>query len=173
MDLCWVSCYDCTKESLLVPGSGESESFGLVAGCEWGGGPTLSLEETESWINVCAGRLRRACHAETGEGVQKEVAQMWTNEMGSVKWAGAQGALDIECEEVLWNVRAWLGEFHCLWLQQRPGHEIEVGPAAGALPQLAGDLGVPVDDFGDDSGSEWDEARPSRSGWFLDKDLTG
>ena len=60
MDLCWVSCYDWT-ESLLVRGGSESESFGLVAACEWGWGRTLSLEGTESWMNVCAERLRRAC----------------------------------------------------------------------------------------------------------------
>ena len=52
-------------------------------------------------------------------------------------------------------------EFKCLWLQQRPRHKIEVGPMAGALRRLAGDLGAPMDDFEDDSGSEWDEAGPS------------
>ena len=46
-------------------------------------------------------------------------------------------------------------------------------PAAGALCQLAGDLWILLDDFGDDSGSDWDEAGPSRSGRFLDEDLTG
>ena len=67
-----------------------------------------------------------------------------------------------------------MGESDCLWLQRRPRHEIEVGPAAGALRRLAGDLGIPLYDFGHDSGSDWDEAGPSRSGRFLDgEDLTG
>ena len=35
------------KKSLLVCGSDESESFGLVAMCEWGGGHTLPLEAME------------------------------------------------------------------------------------------------------------------------------
>ena len=83
------------------------------------------------------------------------------------------GGLDMQCEEVLRDVRVWLGEFDCLWLQQRLRHEIEVGPATGALRRLAGDLGVPLYDFGDDSGSDWDEAGPSRSGRFLGEDLTG
>ena len=48
-----------------------------------------------------------------------------------------------------------------------------IGPAAGALRQLAGDLGVPMYDFGDESGSDWDEAGTSRSCRFLGKDLTG
>ena len=60
MDLCCVSCYDWAKESLLVRGGGEGESFGIVAACEWGGGRSLSLEEAESWMNVCAERLQRA-----------------------------------------------------------------------------------------------------------------
>ena len=76
MDLCWVSCYNWTKECLLVCVGGESESFGLVAAREWGGGHTLSLEETESWMNVCTERLRRACHVNTGEGVGEDVAQV-------------------------------------------------------------------------------------------------
>ena len=48
MDLCWVSCYDCTKGSLLMRVGGEGESFELVAAREWGEGRTLSLEETQS-----------------------------------------------------------------------------------------------------------------------------
>ena len=68
MDLCWVSCNYWTKESLLVRGGGEGESFGLVAVRELGGGRTLSFEETESWMIVCAERLRRACHVNTGRG---------------------------------------------------------------------------------------------------------
>ena len=106
------------------------------------------------------------------EGVGEDVAQAWTNEMDGVKWTGVQGGLNMQCEEVLQDVRVWLWEFNCLWLQQRPRYEIEVGPAAGALRRLAGDLGVPLDDFGYDSGLDWDEAGPSRSGQFLDKDLT-
>ena len=43
-----MSCYDWTKESLLVRGGGEGELFGLEAAHEWGRGHTLSLEETES-----------------------------------------------------------------------------------------------------------------------------
>ena len=67
-----------------------------------------------------------------------------------------------------------MGESEYLWLQQRPRHEIEVGPSAGALRRLAGDLGIPRYDFEDDSGSDWAEAGPSRSGRFLDgEDLTG
>ena len=124
-------------------------------------------------MNVCAERLRRACHVNTGEGVGEDVAQAWTIEMSSVKWTGAQGGLDMQSEEVLRDVTVWLGEFDCLWLQRRPRHEIEVGPTTGALRRLAGDLGVPLDDFGDDSGSEWDEAGPSRSGRFLDENDTG
>ena len=54
-------------------GGGEGESFGLAAAWEWGGGCTLSLEETESWVNVCAVRPRRACHTETREGVREDV----------------------------------------------------------------------------------------------------
>ena len=97
-------------------GGGEGESFGMVAARELGGGRTLSLEETESWMNVCAVRLRRACHVNTGEGVGEDVAQAWTNEMGGVKWTGRQGGLDTQCEEVLQDVEVWLGEFDCLWL---------------------------------------------------------
>ena len=93
--------------------------------------------------------------------------------MGSMKWTVAQGGLNMQCKETLLIVRVWLGEYDCLWLQKRPRHEIEVGPVAGALRRLAGDLGVLMDDFGDDSVSEWDEAGPSRSGRFLDEDLTG
>lgn len=92
--------------------------------------------------------------------------------MGGMKYPGAQGGLDTQCEEVLRNVKVWMGEFDCLWLQQRPWHEIEVGPAAGALGRLAGDLVVPMDSFADDSSSEWHEAGPSRSGQFLENDLT-
>ena len=67
-----------------------------------------------------------------------------------------------------------MGESDCLWLQQRPKHEIEVGPVAGALRRLAGDLGIPLYDFGNDSGSDWNQAWPSRAGRFLDReDLTG
>ena len=173
MDLFWVSCYDWAKESLLVRGGGESESFGVVAAREWGGGHTLSLEEAESWMNMCAERLSRACDVNTGEGVGENVVQAWTNEMGGVRWMGAQGGLDMQCEEVLLDVRGWMGESDCLWLQQRPRHEIEVGPAVGALSRLAGDLGISLYDFGDYSGSDWDEAGPSRSGRFLDReDLT-
>ena len=124
-------------------------------------------------MNVCAERLRTACHINTGEEVGEDVAQAWTNEMGGVKWTGAQGGLDMQCEEVLRDVRVWLREFDYLWLQRRPRHEIEVGPAASALRRLVGDLGISLDDFGHDSGSDWDEAGPSRSGRFLDKDLTG
>lgn len=119
---------------------GEGESFGLIAAPEWGGGRTISLEETESWMTVCAERLRRACQAETGEGVGEDVAKACINKMGSVKWKGAQGGLDMQCEEVLRNVRVWIGEFDCLWLQLRPRHEIEVGPTTGALRRLAGGL---------------------------------
>ena len=137
-------------------GGGEGEAFGLVAACEWGGRHTLSLEETESWMNVCAERLRRACYVNAEEGVGEDIAQAWTNEMGGVKWTWAQGGLDMQCEEVLRDVRVWLGEFDCLWLQQRPRHKIKVGPAASALRRLAGDLGVPLYDFGDDSGPDWD-----------------
>ena len=174
MDLCWVSCYDWAKESLLVRGGGEGESFGVVAVHDWGGRRTLSIEEAESWMNVCAERLKRACHVNTGEGVGEDVAQAWANEMGGVKWTGAQGSFDMQCEEVLRDVRGWMGEFDWLWLQQRPRHEIEVGTAAGALHRLAGDLGIPLYDFEDDSGSDWDEAGPSRSGRLLDgEDLTG
>ena len=43
-----MSCYDWTKESLLVRVGGEGESFGLEAAYKWGGGRTLLLEETES-----------------------------------------------------------------------------------------------------------------------------
>ena len=125
-------------------------------------------------MNVCAERLRRACHVNTGEGVGEDVAQAWPNEMGGVKWTGAQGGLDMQCEEVLRDVRGWMGESDWLWLQQRPWHEIEVGPAVGALRRLAGDLGIPLYDFGNDSGSDWDKAGPSQSGRFLDgEDLTG
>ena len=63
--------------------------------------------------------------------------------------------------------------FDCVWLQQRPRHEIEVGHAAGALRHLAGDLWVPMDDLKDNSGLEWEKARLSRAGWFLDEDHTG
>ena len=154
--------------------SGKGKSFGVVAASEWGGGHTLSLDEAESWMNVCTERLRRAYHMNTGEGVGEDVAQAWANEMGGVKWTGAQGGLDMQCKEVPRNVRGWMGESDCLWLQKRPRHEIEVGPAAGALRRLAGDLGIPLYDFEDDSGSDWDEAWPSRSGRFLDgEDLTG
>ena len=66
-------------------GDGEGESFRLVAACEWGGGRTLSLEETESWMIVCVERLKRAYHINTGEGVREDVAQAWTDEMGDVK----------------------------------------------------------------------------------------
>ena len=144
MELCWVSCYDWTKENLLVHKRGGGKSFGLVGALEWGGGRTLSLEETESWMNVCAERLKRACHAKTGEGVGEDVAQVWTNEMGSVKWTGAQGGLDMQWEEVLQNVRMWLGEFDCLWLQQKARNMIEVGPAASDLfgMSVAGVLGT-------------------------------
>ena len=92
--------------------------------------------------------------------------------MGSVKWTRAQGGLDMQCEEVLRNVRVWMGEFDCLCLQQRPRYKIEVGLATGALCRLAGDLGVPMDHFGDNSGSDGDEAGPSGSGRFLVEDLT-
>ena len=78
----------------------------------------------------------------------------------------------MQCEETLRSVGVWLGEFDCLWLQQRPRHEIEVGPSAGALCRLAGDLGVPISDSEDNAGSEWDEACASQSGRFLDETLT-
>ena len=70
-------------------------------------------------------------------------------------------------------MRVWSEEFDCLWLQQRPRHDIEVGPSASALRRLAGDLKVPLYDFEEHSDSDWDEAGPSRSGRFLDEDLTG
>ena len=70
-------------------GGGEGESFGLAAAGEWGGGCTLSVEEPESCINVCAKRLRRACPAKTWEEVGKDIAQACTNMMGSVRWMGA------------------------------------------------------------------------------------
>ena len=78
-------------------GGGEGESFGLVAACEWGRGRSLSLEEAELWMNVCAERLKRACHANTGEGVGEDMAPAWANEMCGVKWTGAQGGLDMQC----------------------------------------------------------------------------
>ena len=78
-------------------GSGEGESFGLVAAREWCVGRTLSLEETESWMNVCAERLRRACYVNAWEEVGEDVAQAWMTEMGGVKWTGAQGGLDMQC----------------------------------------------------------------------------
>ena len=82
-------------------GGGEGESFRLVATCEWCGGRTIAYEEAKSWMNVCGERLRRVCLAETGEGVGQDVVQVWTNEMGGVKWTGAQGGLTILCAEVL------------------------------------------------------------------------
>ena len=56
-------------------------------------------------MNVCTQRLKRACHAETGEGFGEVVAQAWTNEMRGVKWTGAQRGLHMQWEEVLRNVR--------------------------------------------------------------------
>lgn len=73
MDLCWVSCYDWMKVSLLVPVCSEGESFSLRAVCEWGRAHSLTFEEAESWKNVCTERLWRACHAATGEGVGEDV----------------------------------------------------------------------------------------------------
>ena len=81
--------------------------------------------------------------------------------MGEVKWKGVQGGLDFQCQEALRELRRWMSEQDCLWLQLRPRNEITVGPADGALRRLAGDLGVPMDDFELDSeGEEWDEAPP-------------
>ena len=42
-------------------------------------------------MNVCAERLRRACYVNDGEGVGEDVAQACANDMGGVKWTGAQG----------------------------------------------------------------------------------
>ena len=156
----------------MAPESSVYILYGVYLGTHWTKNRFFVM--AESWMKVCAERLKRACHTSTGEGVGEDVAQAWANEMGGVKWTGAQGGLDMQYEEALRDVRGWMGESDCLWLQQRPRHEIEVGPAAGALRRLAGDLGIPLYDFGDDSGSDWDEAGPSRSGRFLEgEDLTG
>lgn len=77
------------KSSLLVCGDGEGESFDLVAAREWGGGQSLTLGETQSWMNVCAERLRRACHGTTVRGEGEDVAQACVNQKGGAKWVGA------------------------------------------------------------------------------------
>ena len=67
MDLCWVSAFDWTRESLLVRGNGEGESYHLPAASLWGKGHVMTQEEAESWFNVGEERLRRASIAVTGE----------------------------------------------------------------------------------------------------------
>lgn len=81
MDLCWALCYDWMKGSQLVRGGGVGKSLNLAATCEWGGGRSLTPEETESWQNVCAERLRRACHAMTGEGLGRRLPKC-----GWIRW---------------------------------------------------------------------------------------
>ena len=58
MDLCWVSTFDWTKESLLVRDGGLGEWYQLPAASDWGKGHALTLEEAELWINVCGERMR-------------------------------------------------------------------------------------------------------------------
>ena len=66
-----------------------------------------------------------------------------------------------------------MGESDYLWVQQRLRYEIAVDLLEGALLRLARYLGVPIDDLGDNSGLEWDEAGPGRSSLVLREDLTG
>ena len=70
-----MSAFDWTKESLLVRGNGEAESFQLAAASLWGRGHALTREEAESWFGVYGERIRRASIAATGEAHWDMVGQ--------------------------------------------------------------------------------------------------
>lgn len=79
----------------------------------------------------------------------------------------------MQWETCLWNVYRWLEVFDYLWLQQRPRHEVEVGPAAGTLRRLAGDLGVSMDDSDLDSDTECEREVVVGGGSVMREELTG
>ena len=141
-----MSTFDWTKQTLLVCDGRLGESYQLPAVSDWGRGHALTLEEAESSMNVCGERIRRASIAVTGGAHWDDVVQAWANDLGAKKWRGAEQPPDMQWETCLQDVCRWLGEFDCLWMQQRPKPKIEVGPSAGALRRLAGDLGVSMDD---------------------------
>ena len=101
MDLCWVSAFDWTKESLVVRGTGEGESFHLSAASSWGRGHAMTEEEAESWFNMCEERLRRASITATGGAHCDMVVQKWANYMGKGKWEGAEQPPDMQWDTCL------------------------------------------------------------------------
>ena len=60
-----------------------------------------------------------------------------------------------------------------MWLQWRLRHEIEVGPAAGALRRLAGDLWVSMEDSDLELDSEYEDEAVAGGGSVLRGELTG
>ena len=173
MDLHWVSTFDWTRESLLVRGNGEGESFQLPAANFWGKGHAMTQEEAESWFGVCEERLRRASIGATGEPHWDMVGQGWVDYMGKLRWEGAEQPPDMQWDTCLWDVCGWLRESDCLWLQQRPENETVAGLPGGALRLVAGNLGLELDvsDCGSDAGSEVGEGSGGRM--VLEGDLTG
>ena len=139
----------------------------------WGRGHALSLEEAESWFNVCEERLRRASVGATGEPHWDMVGQGWVDYMGRMKWEGAEQPPDMQWDTCLWDVCGWLRESDCLWLQQRPENEIVARPPGGALRLVAGNLGLELDvsDCESDAGPEGGGGSVGRM--VLDGDLTG
>ena len=117
--------------------------------------------------------MRRASIAATGEAHWDDMGQAWVNDLGPKKWRGAEQPPDMQGEACLQDVCRWLGELDCLWMQRRPRHEIEVGPATGALKRLAGDLGVSMDDSDLDLESECEDEAVGGGGSVLRGDLTG
>ena len=105
-----MSAFDWTKESLLVRGNGEWESFQLPAASSWGRGHGMTQEEAESWCGVCEERLRRASITVTGEAHWDMVGQKWVNHMGKGKWEGAEQPPDMQCDTCLWDVCGGLRE---------------------------------------------------------------
>ena len=110
----------------MVRDGGLGESYQLPAAIKWGRGHALTLQEAESWINVCGERMRWASIAATEEAHWDDVGQAWVNDLGVKKWKGAEQPPDMQWETCLRNVCQWLGECDCLWMQWRPRHEIEV-----------------------------------------------
>ena len=91
-----MSAFDWTRESLLVRGNGEGESFQLPAANSWGKGHALTQEEAESWFGVCEERLRRASIGATGEPHWDMVGQGWVDYMGKLRWEGAEQPPDMQ-----------------------------------------------------------------------------
>ena len=168
-----MSAFDWTKESLLVRGNGEGESYHVPAASSWGKGHSMTQEEAESWCNVCEERLRRASIAAMREAHWDMVGQKWANYMGKGKWVGAEQPPDMQWETCFWFVCGWLKEFDCLWLQLRPEIEIVAGLPEGALRCVAGELGLELDvsDLESDLGSE--DAGEGVGGLGLNEGLAG